>query len=107
MGIIEEIGDEVDNTLLQKRVIVYPVISNNVLKCDIDEITRCKYLGSEVNGGYSTYTFVIIWFIVTFPFTRPGLYFIVYNISINFSSIFYIFGNTIIMLNWVQKNMIY
>ena len=58
VGIIEEIGDEVDNTLLQKRVIVYPVISNNVLKCDIDEITRCKYLGSEVNGGYSTYCVV-------------------------------------------------
>ena len=55
VGIIENAND---NSLIGSKVIVYPVINEEESSDDIKNITECKYLGSEVNGGYSQYCIV-------------------------------------------------
>ena len=62
------IYDILDNKkLIGKRVIVYPVINTNEFKDEIDIITHCKYLGSEVNGGYAQYCVIPLSNIVIVP----------------------------------------
>jgi len=60
--------DILDNKrLIGKKVLVYPVINYNNYSDKIDIITQCKYLGSEINGGYSHYCSVPIENIVIVP----------------------------------------
>ena len=62
------IHDTFDNKkLIGKKVIVYPVINTNKYYNEIDIITQCKYLGSEINGGYAQYCSVPLENIVIIP----------------------------------------
>ena len=65
-GIIYKTGND-NMKLIGKRVIVYPVINTYKFKNEIDIITKCKYLGSEVNGGYAQYCVVPLENIVIVP----------------------------------------
>ena len=52
-GIIEEISNkDLQGSLVLVNPTIYP---SEKLEDDIQNITHCKYLGSEVNGGYSEY----------------------------------------------------
>ena len=61
------IYDSVNEKLIGKKVIVYPVINTKDYSNKIDIITHCKYLGSEVNGGYAQYCKVPIDNIILVP----------------------------------------
>lgn len=55
-GILEHTNDNLQNKLVGKKVLVNPTIyPDESLGDDIQNITHCKYLGSELNGGYSEF----------------------------------------------------
>ena len=52
-GIVEQVADDVDTSLIGKRVLIDPwfLDQNNP-----EDMSRARYFGSEVNGGYAEYT---------------------------------------------------
>lgn len=60
-GRIEETNSSNLDQYMNKLVLVYPTIypknkaNNNIYHDDIQSITHCQYLGSELDGGYAEY----------------------------------------------------
>ena len=80
-GQVVAVAPDVDNILVGKRVVVYPLLP--CFECEACEngfYTQCKsynYFGSRCDGGYAQYLSVPVWNIKTFsdtvPFTHAAL----------------------------------
>ena len=54
-GHVEAVGDEVDGTIIGKRVMVDPWVLNAHNPMDM---TQARYIGSELDGGYAQYAVI-------------------------------------------------
>ena len=80
-GQVAAVAPDVDNSLVGKRVVVYPLLP--CFECEACKkgfYTQCKgynYFGSRCDGGYAQYLSVPVWNVKTFsdavPFTHAAL----------------------------------
>ncbi len=74
-GQIVAVADDVDESYLEKRACVFPMLPcMKCPACESEEYAQCvnyNYFGSRCDGGFAEYLVVPLWNIITFPDTLP------------------------------------
>ena len=69
-GVIEEVGEDVDKSLIGKRAAVFPLLPCfECLPCQNQQYAQCKkynYFGSRCDGGFAEYIAIPMWNLVPF-----------------------------------------
>ncbi|ADL69229.1 Alcohol dehydrogenase GroES domain protein [Thermoanaerobacterium thermosaccharolyticum DSM 571] len=64
-GIVEEVGEDVDKSIIGKRVAIFPLIPcRKCASCETGNYAQCSnynYLGSRTDGGMAEYVVAPIW----------------------------------------------
>ena len=64
-GVIDEVADDLDSTLIGKKVAIFPIIPCGVCEnCKVGNYAQCEnydYKGSRTNGGFAEYIAAPIW----------------------------------------------